>query len=269
MSFHFQLLLIHLIKKQSFQKNIKLKGKYHGRIFIILTGSTVNHIDLTPLKNEYVMGVNRAFLHPDWSKIKVDFFTLVDNWDYHRFASMAWITDVCFAKSRKEMKSFFDISASLYLENDNRNFEYRDKYKLFEKCNIHYVYGKGAFSNVDDVRGDIHKSVNTRCGSLYFAVSLAVYLGFKEVYLIGADYFNVPLTVGHFYDNLAEHWDRDKLNGGGNNQLYENMQKKEQVINDYCADNGVSLFSVVPDGYSSRCFKTITKQEYSTLLSGQ
>ena len=40
-------------------------------------------------------------------------------------------------------------------------------------------------------------------GVLRRAISLAVYLGFKTIYLVGCDYLMIPSRYGHWYEKVS------------------------------------------------------------------
>ena len=255
--------------KKLIKRNLELKGQYSGRIFIFYTGSSINSHNISLLKNEYSMGVNTFFLHPDYSDLNVDFFAFPTNWNYFKLYILSWFVDICFSKSKKGMISFFNTSASFYLKNKPQ-IEYRDVEKKWpKKGDIYYVYSSGKFDTLGSVNGNIDQPCNILNGSLYFSISLAVYLGFTEVYLMGADYTIEPFCSGHFYDGMHTCKDKSKPNDNHPEYLgaYKVMRNKQSVINEYAKSLNVSIFNVVEKGCTSKVFNPVNYEDIEGLIS--
>ena len=250
----------------SLKKNKDLKGKYNGKVFILFTGNSAGKIDLSFLKNEYTIGVNRFFLHPQYKDLNVDFFSCIADWRYIKLWTMSWIVEMCFLKSKKSLITFLHSSASVYINDDEKDYEYRDKKNFFDKDNIYYVQSDGSFSSDADIKEELDAPCNILNGSLYFSVGLAMYLGFKEIYLLGADNAKEPLTVGHFYDGLDEVWDKEKVNACSNPNLYDEMINKQKSINLFALKNNVKLFNVIEKGFTSPVFQSVDKEELMNSL---
>jgi hypothetical protein len=238
------------------KKNIDLKNKYKGRVFILATGTSISEYDLNPLVDEYTIGVNRFFLHPDYQKLNIDFFTLIEDWSYQKLTGLSWIAEMCFLKSKRSMITFLNSMGSVYI-NDDKDYEYRDKNNFFDKDNIYYVQNDGSFSSDADIKGELDAPCNILNGSLYFSVGLAMYLGFKEIYLLGVDNTKKPLTVGHFYDGLREDWDKTKLNQNLDSDLHGIMVNKQKSIKKYSESKGVDIYNISSSGYKSHIFKEV------------
>ncbi len=248
------------------QDNNKLKGKYSGKVFILATGSSAGKLDLSCLKDEYTIGVNRFFLHPQYEDLNVDFFTLIEDWSYRKLTGLSWIAEMCFLKSKRSMITFLHSSAFTYINNDKVDYEYRNKKNLFDKKKIHYVVPSGNFSSVDNIQSNIDKPCNIMSGSLYFSIGLAMYLGFNKVYLIGADYASEPIHIGHFYDGLNEIWGRNEMNTSSHPDLYDNMINQHAMIKSYAEKNDTEIFNVIKKGSSSPIFNSISIEEISKEL---
>jgi len=263
----YNMLAIYSIRNLSILKrNTNLKNKYSGRVFILATGSSVGEMDLSGLKKEHTIGVNRFFLHPQYENLDVDFFTCIVDWNYDKLWSNSWIVEMCFLKSKRSMKTFLHSSAFTYITNDKVDYEYRNKKSFFNKDNIHYVISGGSLLSADIIQNDIAKPCNIMSGSLYFSIGLAIYLGFDEVYLLGVDNSKHPMRVGHFYDGLDEVWDKDRLNSGPNPNQYNDMLDKQKKINKFAIENNIKIFNVVDSDYTSPIFASIGRAEFMRLI---
>ena len=152
----------------------KLKGKYKGkRLFITCTGPSLTIEDLENLKEEYVFGMNSIVLIHDKTDWKPDFFGIQDSNVYDRIKEKLWSTDngLVFMPygyhKRSEVPNnvvFFHMCGSYHL------FEYRYKTREFAK------YSENPYVRVYDGYS-ISNSI----------MLLAIYMGFDENYLLGAD----------------------------------------------------------------------------------
>jgi hypothetical protein len=259
----YNLNIILMMRKTSLlEKNKNLKGEYSGRVFILLTGNSVKDIDLSFLKNEHTIGVNRFFLHPQYEDLDVDFFSCIADWGHSKLWAMSWIVEMCFLKSKKDLITFLHSSASIYINNDKQDYEYRNKKDLFNKNNIHYVTPNGKFSSVDNIQYNIDKPCNIMNGSLYFTIGLAMYLGFDEVYLLGADNAKHPMRAGHFYDGMDEVWNKEEINKGMEKDLHEEMLNKQKEINEFAIKNNIKIFNVIKKGFTSPVFQAVRDENF-------
>lgn len=152
----------------------ELKGKYKGkRLFITCTGPSLTISDLELLKDEYVFGMNSICLIHDKTDWKPDFFGIQDRNVYVRIKDALLNTNngLVFAPysynkiySTPDNWIYFDISG----EYNYYEMEYQHKYftKFSNNC---YATCYGGYSIT------------------YTIMQLAFYLGFDELYLIGAD----------------------------------------------------------------------------------
>lgn len=168
-----------------------LKGKYVGkRCFITCTGPSLTIEDLEKLENEYVFGMNSICLIHDKTDWKPDFFGIQDIKVYDKVKDALLSTDngLVFAPYEyKELRNtpdewvYFHISGSYHLYDR----KYNDKFwtKFSDDC---YVTVYDGFSIT------------------YSLIQIAIYMGFDEIYLIGAD-CNYLGKTQHFIEhgNLA------------------------------------------------------------------
>jgi len=65
--------------RERLKKNIVLNDLYLGkRIFLLLTGESLQQIDISKLKNEYTFGAGLIFVHGDIGKIDLTFYMNID-----------------------------------------------------------------------------------------------------------------------------------------------------------------------------------------------
>ncbi|MCQ1774912.1 hypothetical protein NOI24_26805 [Neorhizobium galegae] len=175
----------------------ELQDRHSGqRCFLLGAGSSISHQDLSKLQGETVISVSNTFVHPLFRTFRPRYHVLPPLVSSHgkiypteKF--VAWLKDM-------EQKTF---DAEMMLHIGDRNMI--EQNGLFRGQVIHWVeYGlwDGSFDFPINL-AHIPKiwSVSEA------AVTLAVYMGFSEIYLIGFDHdwFNGKLV--YFFDHTKQH----------------------------------------------------------------
>ena len=152
----------------------ELKGRYVGkRCFITCTGPSLTISDLEKLESEYVFGMNSICMIHDKTKWKPDFFGIQDLNVYDKVKDCLLNTDngMVFApydfrtlRNTPDKWVYFHISGSYHLYDR----KYKNKFWTF-------------FSD------DCYVTVYDGFSITYSLIQIAIYMGFDEIYLIGAD----------------------------------------------------------------------------------
>ena len=153
------------------KKNSDLKDKYKGeRCFVVMNGPSLNEHDLTPLKGEYVFCSNYFYKSDLAEIIQPNFYSFTDGGMY----------------SPETINSTLD--------------------EIRNKCHdVRFILtfkGKKIITNMDDVylvrakhlphKFAIRKDLDFICSNFqtvaFFVINTAIYLGFKEIYVLGLDF---------------------------------------------------------------------------------
>jgi hypothetical protein len=183
--FHLSLKTKKLIAKNKNFRNIHL----NERCFILGTGPSLNLLtsdEINKLKSENLFGVNSFYKAPISSILKPKYYALTDD--------LYW----------KDWKMVFNEVVEKFADNppifitDPRARELIDELRLVEQTI--YVYAKKYPTNAmsDELTKNIYVTMNVVSSSIL----VAMYMGFKEIYLLGCDY-NAFCSSGrgHFYDD--------------------------------------------------------------------
>ncbi len=171
--------------KRALLNNIRFKNKYKGkRCFIIGNGPSLNNIDLSLLEREITFSVNQLPKNPDFLKLKTNFHM----WADERFFELD--------SSRPEDMELLKVMQSVNSEGDKPIVFYKysaykmiKRYGLDEKLNIFYYMDslskRSAFKKDTDV--DFTRLVPAFTTVIHYLICLAVFMGFKQIYLLGCD----------------------------------------------------------------------------------
>ncbi|RGN35273.1 DUF115 domain-containing protein [Bacteroides oleiciplenus] len=150
--------------------NNKYKGK---RIFITCTGPSLTISDLELLKDEYVFGMNSICKIHDKTDWKPDFFGIQDLHVFEKLKKYIYTTDngIIFVPSGYKIR--YDIPDNWII------WPMSAAYHLFELHRTHKYFAK--FSE------DPYITVYDGYSITYSILQLVIYMGFDEIYLLGAD----------------------------------------------------------------------------------
>lgn len=180
------------------EKNKELKDRHVGsRCFILGAGSSVKAQDISKLAGEFVISVSNTFVHPDFSRIKPRYHVLPPLLKSHgrlhtEEKFVGWLQEMEVATGEAEM--IMHIGDREMVERNG----------LFKDRAIHWVEYADAWDENFDTSINLMRVLPIWSVS-ELALTVAVYLGFDQIYLVGIDHdwFNDALV--YFYDHAKQH----------------------------------------------------------------
>jgi hypothetical protein len=163
------------------------------RCFIMASGPSIRQQDLKLLRGETCISVSNSFVHEDYPVFRPRYHCVPD------IGGHTHITEADAVRWLGEMEKRTH-DAVLF-------FSYRDReliqaHGLFKDRQVHYVYFSGSWDRMDsDV--DLTRALPGVQSVSVMAISLAVFMGFKRIYLLGCDHnwLNHFGTSQHFYES--------------------------------------------------------------------
>ena len=236
------------------KKNVELKDKYNNeRIFILGSGSSILLYDLKVLSNEYVMTQNSFHMHEDISDINPNFHCVVPYYQTDKEHSI-WVDYINDMKVR--------MPDSLFIWGLNTK-ALIDKYHEDISAKSYYVRTKYDLLTLKKAKVNISKTIMNIPTVLTQCLSVAIYLGFKEIYLLGFDLDQIchtnDRTFGRFYgmskitdtkfEEDAEKNSDDETTDGWYNWWL--MNKQFFLIRDFADQNNISIVNGTKGGILS------------------
>lgn len=170
-----------LSNKNLVSNNARFKDLHKGeRCFILGTGPSLKNIDLALLSNEVIFGVNYLYKFNNIEKLSIDYYVLYD-------------------------EVFYDSNIKDTLE----VIQLLNKVKFFMRINAKNKFSKYVFQNriyyqnckkvqySDNVEYDMTKNMSAPFNVLVASIQIALYMGFKEIYLLGADFNSFANTKSY------------------------------------------------------------------------
>jgi len=217
---------IGLLQNSKYADIKKFKGIHDGeRCFIIATGPSLTIEDLNKLKDEYTFSMNSIILVFDETDWRPTYYGIQDHLVYDK------LKDCIF---RSKLKNIFIGS---YL---NKRCEVPEDSIVFPLDLLDHVTMNPKRYNTK-FSSDCYAKVYDGYTITYSLMQIAVYMGFKEIYLLGVD-CNYTQNKNYFKDHGVQAPDSLKDNAT------ERMSFAYQVAKNYCDKHGVKIYNATRGG---------------------
>ena len=294
--------LIDLKGKFLLKKNKKLINlNKNKRCFVIATGTSLMEADLSLLKNEFKIGFGFGFLHDQIHSNFYDLYVLLDNYLNNN-------KNKSFPKSLNAenmddqaniMYSYISKMDIPYLFINRNNYFYVKNF--FPKMLNNAYFFKCSHGEINKDKIDLTKRFKTYPSTMIASLQIALEMGFKEIYILGAGFTYTPRNMYHFYDGFIEDSSQDLdlvkskaskfLNNRQNlnpnkklnfkrlikNKKYYGLFTEDVSLDDphYQAHAQIKLlaesyecdiFNVAPEGFDSQIYKKIKWENLKKML---
>jgi len=212
-------------KDKKYLKLKDMKNKYKGkRCFVIATGPSLTIEDLELLKDEYTFGMNSICLAYDKTDWRPTFFGVQDK------------------KVYEIIKEKLDEEVITFLPGSLIGKEYVGDNVVPFPCNSYYHdfelrYDICLFSRFSD---DCYRIVYDGYSITHSLLQIAIYLGFDEIYLLGADCNYVAGEKHHFIEH--GHSDPKYLTAGERNIV------SYETVKEFAINHGIKIYNVTRGG---------------------
>ena len=196
------------------KKNNSLKNKFEGkRVFFLMSGESINTIDISRLKSEITYGYGYLNFHKEIVDLPLDFYQLLAfgakqdksygwgyrNWPEHMLHS--GYINMSYLIIRELVSKFLNNGTKLILNADRIN--YLKKINLFNinDNNVFYLKAIDGLDSRFSPKLDLTKRFIGRGGGFFDSILVMIFMGFKKIYLCGAGYTYDPPWMFHYYDN--------------------------------------------------------------------
>jgi hypothetical protein len=228
-----------------FKELKKFRNKYQGkRCFIIATGPSLTMEDVEMLKNEYTFAVNSMVNVMEKMSYIPTFYAIQDGFAYERLRDKIKATTLnyAFIADWKMKKEYF--SDKEWIQYPLTAWDYFN------------AYPEASFEDKVSFSDDAFKRVYDGFSITYSALQLAVYMGFKEIYLLGSD-CNYEKGV----KNFAEYRDEKHMNACVSNG--ERMIRAFEVAAKWAEAHDVKIYNATRGGMLE-AFERVTLEDVLT-----
>lgn len=231
------------------QANSKLAGTRYGeRCFILGNGPSAKKLDISSLQGETIFSVSNGYLHQDYEKIQPQYHC-VPQISYERMTEsdvVAWFTEM-----HKRLGY-----AVLFLSTNEEPLV--RKFGLFPRREVYYLAFR---DNFDERRGndlvDLSRLVPRVESVPVMVLMVAMYLGFKDICLLGVDHDHFKTGIYQYAFNLDVQQNKDfSVDKDGHIltsrhddfQSLARLWRQYRVLNRIAEANDIRIFNATPGG---------------------
>lgn len=246
--------------KGDLRKNKQYKDKHKGeRCFILANGPSTNQLDFSKLANEITFTVNQIARNPQFEKLKPRYHLWADRIFFEideNNPEDIEILDVIKAVNRisPDTQVFYEVTAKAMIT----------KFQLDKTSHVNYFQSIGLNpACMEKGYIDFSKPVPNYPTVIDYAIVLAVYMGFEEIYLLGCDctgFINIAqnkmkqakdnLYAFDVTENAAKRMERyaEQRSIKGELQSYVALFDEYEALDRYCLRHGAHLYNATEGG---------------------
>ncbi len=212
--------------KNLLTQNAELKNKHIGeRCFIVGNGPSLKSVDFNLLRGETIISVNQINRHPDFALLKPK---------YHFWADASF-----FKFEEHEADELLEIMRGINKYNTPKCFfpieqlEVVKKYHLDSDLDVAFFDDKLIFYDNYGKDIDFAGVVPAFPTVVQYCIILAMYMGFKEIYLLGCDNTSILVNIQSVLNADSEHYD----------YAYEVSEKEKKRMRKIVEDNSLEAYA--------------------------
>ena len=182
------------LSKPQLSKIHKFKDIHKGEDgYFFGNGISIKWFDLKQFSNKISIGCNHLPFHKSFQDLNLNYLILPEPfWFYPAF----WTKYISSGNSQpKTMKAYREIIRD---NPDKEFFVDLSNFPVLRSENVNYM-----FRDIEDPRLSsdfITKRIDTYSGGMRLGIMMAIYMGFKHIYLVGCDYTHSQSRFLHFYE---------------------------------------------------------------------
>ena len=234
------------------KNNRVFEKQFEGkRCFILGNGPSLKSVDLSLLSDEYTFTVNQASRNPQFHLLKTNFHFWVDpvffDIDLARPADVELLDYMKHVKDNNNSpKVFYPVEREAFVK----------KFDLDKSLDVFYF--KSGLHFMDSTKKIDYTKIVPGFGTVVqWCITMAIFMGFKEIYLLGCDNtglinnikasMNTPVTE-YNYEITANEQERLEKQSK-QKPLYDYVLSYADVLKDYdllckyCSNNGILLIN--------------------------
>ncbi len=238
------------------ENNSIFENKHQGeRCFILATGPSINQQNLSLLAGELCFAVSHFFLHKDIETIAPKYQILAPCHPPFDFQTLEKVFTGFNTNYPQDVTYFlghrpYDYSVYNFLQN---NPQYQTERNYF--LNYSDSPALNETNYLDSNTWDISKSPFGIRTVIYSAIQIAIYMGCKEIYLVGCDhdYLNDTnrVTNHHFYLEEEGVSDAEHLSSFSTEKWFEEYYlrwKQYRLMREYAELNNINIYNATKGG---------------------
>jgi hypothetical protein len=247
---------------QLLKPNAMHRGEASGEVYILCTGASLKGKDLSWLAGKDIIATNLFCLSDKYNQLDIKHYSIIEPWNYRNLTFLSFFTDLIMLRRKSGSQPTLWLHASAHHYINKKSLHYDDfSESLLRALNVRLVASRGDFASDSEVRDDLSEVSNVAMGATFFNVFLAMYLGYKRIYLLGADYNKSPMQIGHLYDNWQQILSVNELTKIAGFDVHGLTMKRNLKMIDFAEAKNISIINVIDRGFESLQFESVYYDE--------
>jgi hypothetical protein len=218
-------------KSQVFKNKLESFRKLHEnqRCFILANGPSLKNVNLGLLKDEITFGMNRIYINEEKMGYLPTYLVVSNNLVLSQFKE-----DFEHVQTTK----FFNWESNKLFESDENLFFFRNYLSFNDNFSLDVVNGMYGGGTVT-----------------FTVMQLAVFMGFKEIYLLGLDHSFVEKGIPNSTEVRKDHYDESHFSPDyfpqGIKWQLPDLYRSEiayQLAKDYMDNNDIKIYDLTENG---------------------
>jgi hypothetical protein len=255
------------------KENIKYKNIHKDkRCFVLGNGPSLKEQDLSLLENEIVFTCNQIARNPNFEKIKTNYHFWADPIFFNLDENKPEDKELLCTMKNVNTK---DNQPQCFFSSDAFNFV--KKYNLCNELKISFYKPALTFCENFDLDIDFSRFVPSFHTVVQYAVIMAIYMGFKDIYILGSEFTGVLTSINlRLQNNLKDDYAYDiseneklRMKSRVNKITFEQeMSSFLHVVRDYrrlysfCSVRNVNLINCTPGGL----IESLPRKKYEEII---
>jgi hypothetical protein len=215
-------------KEDNFLALYNLRNLYENkRCFIIAMGPSLKMSDIELLKNEITFSMNSVCKIFDKTEWRPTFYGIQDRFVY--------------SKMEKIITKYFKNESNVFVSDElDRLYEIPSNYIKFPFNSVYHLYDQQFGKFYSKFSSNAYSIVYDGYSITYSLIQIAIFMGFKEIYLLGTDCNYKKNADNHFVE--SGHYDkREYLN-------YDKMITGYKAAKQYADKNDIKIVNCTRGG---------------------
>ena len=173
------------------------KGRHKGEsCYIFADGVSIKWFDLDAFPKKKAFGLNRFPFHIQANSLNLRYGIHLNSFYFYPYVILPPGGDKKWWRNKIK-----DKDIDLFKKNQRSEyFVSLSNYPTLRGSNIYHLFRTINDPDFDYLQECQANGIGIYDGSLHAAISLSIYMGFKEIVLVGCDYTHENSRIGHWYE---------------------------------------------------------------------
>ena len=174
----------------------RFKNKHEGETcYIFGDGVSIKYFDLSLFSDKISFSIGNIFFHKSFDSLNVKYASIFEPYYFYPYRrEKTPLKKINKNYIQKKYREFIRTNSKI------RYFTSLSNYPVLWNSNIFYLFQKIPEDDFKFMNECFHNNEDIFKGSFRCVISLAIYMGFKEIILVGCDYTHEKAMSHHWFE---------------------------------------------------------------------